>query len=87
MQLPPVLDLAAARPLHAQLLAARGAPLDLDASAVERIGAICLQVLLAAHAQWSRDGVAFTISAASQQFKDAVRLASGSAFEPEGARA
>jgi anti-anti-sigma regulatory factor len=42
------LDLTAAAPLKAQLLAARGTPLSLDASAVRRIGAQCLQVLLAA---------------------------------------
>lgn len=85
MQLPPILDLAAARPLQAQLLAARGAALDLDASSVERVGAVCLQVLLAAHAQWKRDGHGFAVTSASPAFEDAMRLASASALSVQGA--
>lgn len=86
MQLPPVLDLAAARPLHAQILSARGAALELDASGVERVGAVCLQVLLAAHAQWIRDGQRFKVTAASPAFEEAMRLASVREFNVEGAQ-
>jgi len=50
-----VLDLRAAEPLKAQLLAVRGQEATLDASAVERLGGLCLQVLLSALATWRAD--------------------------------
>jgi chemotaxis protein CheX len=68
------LDLTAAAPLKAQLLAARGASLSLDASSVRRLGAQCLQVLLAAEAAWSGDGLAWRIVDPSPEFAEAVRL-------------
>lgn len=55
-----VLDLRAAEPLKAELMAARGQALTLDASAVERLGGLCLQVLLAAIQTWRADGHALT---------------------------
>ncbi len=70
--LAPVLDLPAAGPLAAALLERRGAPLVIDASAVERLGGQCLQVLLAAHATWHCDGKAFRINPAATAFTDAV---------------
>ena len=54
--LPAVLDLRAAEPLKAQLLAVRGQETALDASAVERLGGLCLQVLLSAIQTWRADG-------------------------------
>jgi chemotaxis protein CheX len=68
------LDLTAAAPLKAQLLAARGTPLSLDASAVRRIGAQCLQVLLAARATWRQDGHPIEVAAASPEFAETVAL-------------
>src|SRR5258706_4880710 len=68
------LDLTAAAPLKAQLLAARGAPLSLDASSVRRLGAQCLQVLLAAEAAWSGDGLEWRIASPSPEFAEAARL-------------
>src|ERR1041385_2943759 len=68
------LDLTAAAPLKAQLLAARGNPLSLDASRVRRLGAQCLQVLLAARAAWSGDGLGWRISDPSPEFAEAARL-------------
>lgn len=68
------LDLTAAAPLKAQLLAARGAPLSLDASSVRRLGAQCLQVLLAAEAAWSGDGLEWRITDPSPEFAEAARL-------------
>ena len=44
--LEPVLDLGAAERLHARLMDLRGQPLDIDASQVERLGGLCLQVLM-----------------------------------------
>lgn len=57
--LPETLDLAAARPLAEEFLARRGAPVVVDALGIQRPGAACLQVLLAAAAAWERDGVPF----------------------------
>lgn len=74
MQLASTLDLAAAAPLCAELRAARGRPIEIDASSVERLGGLCLQVLIAAGRAWRTDGVAFALINPSQLFADAVRL-------------
>lgn len=74
MQLASTLDLAAARPLWTELSAHRAQPLEIDASSVERIGGLCLQVLIAARRAWQADGVAFAINNPSQAFTDAVSL-------------
>lgn len=60
--LPAVLDIRAAGPLQAEILASRGQPLALDASAVERLGGLCLQVLLSARSTWAADGQALTVT-------------------------
>ena len=66
--LPAVLDLRAADPLKVQLLAVRGQEASLDASAVERLGGLCLQVLLSALATWRADGQALTFINVSEAF-------------------
>lgn len=68
------LDMTAAAPLTAELLAARGAPINLDASAVRRVGAQCLQVLLAAQTAWIAEGFAFDIVDPSPEFSDGLAL-------------
>jgi len=68
------LDLTAAAPLAAELLAARGGPATLDASGVQRLGAQCLQVLLAARALWTIDGQPWRVIDPSQEFADATAL-------------
>jgi chemotaxis protein CheX len=68
------LDLTAAAPLAAALLAARGKPAVLDASGVQRLGAQCLQVLLAARALWSSDGQPWRLIDPSPEFADAAAL-------------
>jgi len=70
LALAPILDLNAAEPLKAELLARRGADLTLDASAVERLGGLCLQVLLAAKAAWNADGVNLKLASPSDNFVD-----------------
>ena len=75
MTLPDELDIRAAPPLAAALLAARGADLALDASQVERVGGQCIQVLLSAAATWSADGRALSVEHPSAAFIDAVRIA------------
>ncbi len=84
--LPPVLDLTAAGPLASDLLMRRGSPLVVDGSAVERLGAQCLQVLLAARATWAADGHSFTVEAPSDALA-ATLAALGAAdlmFQPNG---
>ena len=53
VSLQPILDLQAAEPLRAELMALRGRPLSLDASQVTRLGGLCLQVLMSARKIWS----------------------------------
>ena len=74
LQLEPVLDLGAAERLHGQLMGLRGAPLDINASQVERLGGLCLQVLLSARDTWRADGQTAVISQPSSAFDDAWAL-------------
>ena len=69
--LEPVLDLGAAERLHARLSELRGQPLDIDASQVERLGGLCLQVLISARNTWQADGHSAVIGQASTTFEDA----------------
>lgn len=84
MQLAPVLDLSAAGPLWFELCAARGKPIEVDAAAVERLGGLCLQALLAAEKQWRADGVPFAIVHASQAFVEGVNLMAAHSLNPAG---
>lgn len=68
------LDIRAAAPLREALLAQAGAPVALDAAHVSRLGALCLQVLLAAQRDWSERGLSFTIQDPSNAFTDTLRL-------------
>jgi chemotaxis protein CheX len=74
------LDMTAAAPLAAALSAARGAPINLDASAVRRVGAQCLQVLLAAQTTWTAEGLAFDIVDPSPEFSDGLALMGAASF-------
>jgi chemotaxis protein CheX len=80
LQLEPVLDLGAAERLHARLTALRGAPLEIDASQVERLGGLCLQVLLSARQTWAADGRIARLSQTSPAFDDAWALFGAPAF-------
>lgn len=75
MMLPNELDIKAAGPLAAELLAARGRDLALNASQIERVGGQCLQVLLSAAATWNTDGAELTIEEPSPAFVDAIQTA------------
>jgi chemotaxis protein CheX len=72
--LEPSLGLKEALPLKAALMERRGQPLELDASNVQRLGGLCLQVLLAARRMWAADHQPLTIKAASDAFEEALRL-------------
>ena len=68
--LPEVLDLQQAETLRTQLLALRGQPVVIDGSAVERLGGLCLQVLISAQQSWASDGHSLCIDGVSQAFAD-----------------
>ncbi len=72
LALPAHLDLVAAAPLRSEILARRGQPLDLDGSAVQRLGGLCLQVLLSARAAWTADNQPFRLLAPSQALSEAI---------------
>ena len=74
LRLPLSLDLKAAPALAAELLAARGADLIIEAADVRRLGGQCLQVLLSARATWAADGADFHLAAPSDEFRDACAL-------------
>jgi chemotaxis protein CheX len=69
LQLPSVLDVKAASALQQQFIDRRGTALHIDASRVERIGGLCLQVLLAAQAAWSTDQQALVFDNPSQELR------------------
>jgi chemotaxis protein CheX len=74
MRLAANLNMSAAAPLYAELAQARGAPIKLDASDVESLGGLCLQVLIAAAAAWRRDGKDFSVANRSAAFLEAMHL-------------
>ncbi len=74
-----VLDLKAVTPLTEQLRALRGQPLAIDATAVRRVGGLCLQTLLAARAAWEADETPLTLDA-STDFNDGVALLGAAPF-------
>jgi chemotaxis protein CheX len=81
--LEPVLDLGAAERLHARLLELRGQSLDIDASQVERLGGLCLQVLVSAQNTWRGDGCSAVVSHASPAFDDAWAMFAAPGFDSD----
>ena len=65
VRLPAVLDIRAAGTLRDDLLALRGSDIILDGGEVERIGGLCLQVLISARKTWDADGKWFALNPAS----------------------
>lgn len=80
LKLRQVLDLTAAEPLKAEFLALRGQPISIDGSDVDRIGGLCLQVLMSAHKTWSRDGMPFGFDEPSPNFQDCMAQLGASSF-------
>jgi chemotaxis protein CheX len=72
LELPRRLDCQATGILHETLLARRGEPVTVDAGAVTFLGAIALQLMVSAQAQWRSDGIAFRITPQSRGFTDGV---------------
>jgi len=74
IELPETLDMPAAAPLAATLMKLVGGPLSIDASKVQRLGASCLQVLLAAARTWKAEGDALTLQDPSPRFLEDLNL-------------
>ncbi|KAB2955643.1 MAG: STAS domain-containing protein [Rhizobiaceae bacterium] len=72
ISLPPVMDITAAAPLTNEFLLLRGKDVQVDASAVERVGGQCLQVLLSAAATWAHDGMELDLVDPSTSFTEAL---------------
>ncbi len=69
-----VLDLNEASTLRSKLMGLRGSNVVVDASSVERVGALCVQVLMAAAKTWEEDKLSFTFSKVSDAFQKTMQL-------------
>jgi len=81
VRLPAVIDLRAAANLASELLALRGRPVSLDASGVERLGGLGLQVLLSARLTWRSDCNGFALVEASEAFQTDCALMGARVFD------
>ena len=69
-----VLDLNEASTLRGKLVGLRGSNVVIDASAVERAGTLCIQVIMAAAKTWDEDKMSFTFSKVSDAFQKTMQL-------------
>lgn len=74
LSLAAVLDLNEASALRGKLVSMRGSNLKIDASGVERMGTLCVQVLMAAAKTWDEDKLSFTFSKVSDAFQKTMQL-------------
>lgn len=74
VRLPASMDIGAARKLWGEIASHRGSSLSLSGECVERIGGLCLQVLLAARASWEAEGTSLTIVTPSAALEAALSL-------------
>lgn len=81
IELPKVLDLPSAGALRERLAECRGAPVEVIAAGVDRMGGLAQQILLSAGRSWQAGGRAFTITAPSKGFADSA-AALGIDFTP-----
>lgn len=72
--LPECCDTGGARAILNDFIAARGAPVEVDASAVSRTGAQALQVIVSAARTWEADGCEFKIVRPSDEFISSISL-------------
>lgn len=72
--LPSVLDIVAAPELLDSFLQRRGSPLSVDAGGVQRLGAQCLQICLAARAAWASDDITLEFKNPSEDFLASLEL-------------
>jgi chemotaxis protein CheX len=71
LKLPQTLDVAAVRAVREDLLARRGTATTVDASDVERIGALGVELLIAAQRQWQKDDSVLQLVGLSEAVTDA----------------
>lgn len=69
-----VLDLNEASTLRSKLMGLRGSNVVIDASGVEKVGALCVQVLMAAAKTWDEDKLSFTFTKVSDAFHKTMQL-------------
>jgi chemotaxis protein CheX len=74
LSLEKVLDLNEATTLHGKFMALRGSDVAVDASSVERAGALCVQVLMSAAKTWEEEKCAFTFSKMSDALAKTMQL-------------
>ena len=72
IELAPSLSLSAAESLLSEFNSKRGFDLTVDASKVERIGGVCVQIILSAVKTWRDEGRAFIIETPSDAFCQSV---------------
>ena len=69
-----VLDLNEASTLRDKFMGLRGSNVVIDASAVERVGTLCVQVIMAAARTWDEDKLSFTFSKVSDAFQKTMQV-------------
>jgi chemotaxis protein CheX len=74
LSLEKILDLNEASALHGKLMSMRGSDLAIDASAVERCGALCIQVLMSASKTWEQEKLSFKFSKISDALAKTMQL-------------
>ena len=74
LSLDSVLDLNAAGSLHSKLMALRGSDLAIDATGVERVGTLCIQVLISAAKTWEEEKQSLTFSGMSEALMKTMQL-------------
>ncbi|MBU6396834.1 MAG: STAS domain-containing protein [Rhodospirillales bacterium] len=74
IELSPILDIVAAPGLLESIMQHRGRQLVLEAGHVQRLGAQCLQILLAARKAWAEDGVSLQYANSSEGFLTSLEL-------------
>ena len=74
IELPENLDMPVAAPLAEAFGKLAGEPVEIDASRVNRLGASCLQVMLAAARSWKAASAALTLKNPSPRFLEDLGL-------------
>lgn len=74
LKLSAVLDLNEASALHGKLMSMRGSDIVIDASAVDRVGVQCAQVLVAGARAWEDDKKSFSVEKASDAYQKTMQL-------------
>jgi len=74
LSLPGKMDADAAKSLMEAFLRRKDRAILVDASEVQQMSTLCVQVLLSARKCWERDGLAFSVSDPSPTFREGVTM-------------